>query len=63
METAKVNGREYTVQSIECGEKTRAHALANGWDGRHYLLTGKRGATYLAQRAMQSGEFHIICAA
>ena len=59
METT-IKGREYKVEAMETGENTKADMLKRGWDGLSYMLTGKRGAAYIAFRSAKTGEFSII---
>jgi len=60
METTTINGREYQVQIVPGNFlKAREAAIANGWDGNSYALTGKRGAVYLGMRSAKTGEYVI----
>lgn len=59
--TTTINGREYKVSAIETPALTSANATANGWDGKMYMLTGKRGATLAAYRSAKTGEYVIAC--
>jgi hypothetical protein len=56
----KVNGREYEVRKMETGENSRKSLLERGWDGHSYMLTGKRGACYIAFRSARTGELSIV---
>lgn len=60
MTTEMLNGREYKVRKMETGELSKASLLERGWDGSSYLLTGKRGATYIAFRHARTGELSIV---
>lgn len=55
-----IKGRAYTVAIVPSGPLLVADMKARGWDGETYLLTGKRGAAYIAFRARQSGAFEIV---
>lgn len=56
----QINGRQYQVQQLTTGARATADLQARGWDGHHYILTGKRGATYLALRSAKTGQFNIV---
>lgn len=60
MTTETVNGREYKVRAMKTGELSKTSLLERGWDGSSYLLTGKRGATYIAFRHAKTGELSIV---
>lgn len=59
MQTEIVNGREYQVVRHESQPLTKQNLNNNGWDGYSYMLTGKRGATYLAYRHNLTKQLHI----
>lgn len=56
----QVNGREYKVERQESQPLTKANLLERGWDGYSYILTGKRGACYLAYRHIATGSLSIV---
>lgn len=58
--TTTIDGREYRVEVMATGELLAADLRRRGWDGTVYMLTGKRGAVYLAYRHADGSRFEIV---
>lgn len=61
METTTINRKTYEVRTQPTGPLSAADLKARGWDGTFYMLTGTKGATYLALKSASTGEFKIMC--
>ncbi len=55
-----INGKQYTVEALDFNTPKLSDALINkGFDGKHYRLTGSRGAIKMAYKVVLTGLFVI----
>jgi hypothetical protein len=57
-----IKNKTYSVEVMDTTKHiaSKADLISRGWDGETYILTGKRGAKYLAFRSSETLQFSIV---
>ncbi len=58
--TATIKGKEYQIEELALNTPKLSDALIEqGFDGKHYQITGARGAVKMGYKVVRTGRFVI----